>query len=130
MNDVLHQRFWFLFSLYGIDANAAVVHAKQKIVDYINTHPDVLRGDAALFLLSNVDNMLIRSRAIPLPSNEQAAQPIEALEKTSEGVDQILDGIFSAIDAREDLSYPISAHEIMRISDNIWDLVNTHLPWV
>lgn len=136
MNDILHQRFWLLFSLYGIDGNAAVVHTKQKIIDYANAHPDVLRGDAALFLLSNIDNMLIRSRVIRLPFANasfpfsKAAQPIETPEENLRGVDLILDDIFSVIDRREDLNRPISAHDIMRISDSIWDLANTHLPWV
>ena len=122
MNNSSEQTYQLLFDQYDCRCNELVAFAKEALIKQIAAHPQLaFRSDAAIFLLVNIDYMLI--------------QPIESTvtnEEMRSRLDTSIAMLFDTLssDANEELSYAITTREILRAADRLWVQISTnYCPW-
>lgn len=118
MDELLEQRYRTLFRIYGAGDSGLLLRAKNRIYHEFE-ETGVLRADAALFLLVNVDHMLLRPYAGYVPALD--GRPVEppALFKDYEIVeplDKTLEIIFRNLQGER----PYSAHDVAGAVETSW----------
>jgi len=120
-----------LFSMYGIDGNEHVLFVKDLIVNGMKENPDLLRSDAAHFLLVNFDHMVIRPfvGTFPRPVYPYSITPLEfhvQPEELPEILEWSIKEIFSVL---TDRGQPASAHTVLLAIDNLWAELGEIFRW-
>ena len=124
MDETLKARYQEIFSAYGAGATGVLPEVKRRIIEWNEAHERKLRSDAALFLVVNLDLMLIRPYGgtfgnLPpfkrIPLEEVPARTRDFLELILEDLAKKKGGI--------------SSHEVMGSVDSIWGKAVNVLAW-
>ncbi len=129
MNGLLTTRYRLLFQSYAAGDTGAAVQFKRRIIEWNANNGGRLRWDAALFLLINLDHLIMRpyfgeisgeaNGVLPLP-NELAASDwfARATDAT---------GLILAWMAKSEGE--ISAHDVLQIIDENWKELDSIFLW-
>jgi hypothetical protein len=127
MDELLEQRYLTLFRIYGAGGSDLLVRAKRSIYDALERR--VLRADAALFLVANVDHMLLRPYAEYVPAAD--GQPIRVSEefRDPESVGQRVDEALGTILNNLEGDGPHSAHAVINAVEASWRELSLSFLW-
>ncbi len=131
MNELLRARYAALFNAYGVGANEATRHVKNRILEMISMNPDFLRVDAAFFLLTSIDQMVIIPYTSEIikdsPTQSVVLSAYQSYTETQSMIDRYLRIIFDDVSKLEER--PVSAHGIVRAINRRADDIDSVLSW-
>jgi hypothetical protein len=131
MNKLLATRYHSLFQSYAIGEVGPVASFKLRIVEWNAQNGGGLRWDAALFLIVNLDHLIIRpylgmimignegNQLLPLPSELPAGEWFGRVQQATELVLAQL--------PKSDRE--ISAHDVLQAIDGSWDELSKMMAW-
>jgi hypothetical protein len=121
-------RYDALFEAYK-PSRPLLLEIKDHLSNKILEKPGLLRGDAKVFLLVNVDQMIIRALTgkIPTVSSIDGLSEIKSESDLRPALHSCIDMIID--DVRHDDVLPVSAHSIMRSMDRRWKDIELLLGW-
>jgi hypothetical protein len=135
MNDSLERRYWDLFYSYGSDGEPLVDYTKSLITERLSDLGGFLRADAALFLLANVDYMLIRPYGSEAwkgyVTNPTDAPPLFTDDEMRHKLRSVIDIIFDdLLSKREQPDFiPVSSHAVLLSIHDAWDVISPLFWW-
>jgi hypothetical protein len=129
MANLLANRYRLLFQSYGSGDTGAVAFLKNRIATWNGENRGRLRWDAALFLLTNLDQLIARpywgsvvdesGKVLPLPET----QDVQVwFNRTLEAADLVL----AHLPAN---STEISAHDVMQTIESNWETLSRLFGW-
>lgn len=124
MNEALERRYQILFDIYGTDRSGMLVSTKRRIVSQCNERGIELRSDAFLFLLANLDHMIIQPYSGFIPGSE-VPEAIMGGDRVNSAVTEALDIILGRLSGQE----PHSAHAIMSSIQDGWQQLSEVFFW-
>lgn len=124
MNDALEQRYQILFDMYGTDRSGTLISTKRRIISHCNERRIELRSDAFLFLLANLDHMIIQPYSGFIPGSEVPGA-IMGVDDVNSAVTKALDIIFERLRDQE----PHSAHAVMLSIQDSWSQLSEVFLW-
>ena len=140
MDQLLDERYRFLFNSYGTpeaaeafrsyERNEVVPYLKKQIESKLEGRTRQFRPDALLFLLINLDQMVIRACFSPLETKERILAPTEVspdVKSPQQAVDQILAFVLDYLDYR--IAAPVSGHEVLQAIDKSWKQLAELFKW-
>jgi hypothetical protein len=129
MDELLATRYRLLFQNYAIGDTGPVRFLKRRLIEWNAQNGERLRPDAAIFLLVNLDRMLMRpyfgeifgegNRLLPLPQELPANEWFERTQRASE----LLLEYFARSEGE------ISAHDVLQAIDMNWKLLASMFGW-
>jgi hypothetical protein len=129
MDILLANRYRLLFQSYGRGDTGAVAFLKNRIVTWNGENRGRLRWDAALFLLANFDQLIIRpyfglildesGKVVPSPSglNEETW-----FNRTQEATNLVLEKL--PVTGEE-----ISSHDVLQTIESNWETLSKLFGW-
>jgi hypothetical protein len=129
MNELLAIRYRHLFQSYAAGHTGSVVWFKRRIAEWNAQNGGNLRPDAALFLLVNLDCLIIRpyfgeieiegSRLLPLPSGLSTEKWFDIAREATE----LILGRLANNEGE------ISAHDVLQIINVNWEALSSMFFW-
>jgi hypothetical protein len=131
MDELLATRYRLLFQSYAAGDTGFTVAFKRKIVEWNVKNGGRLRSDAALFLLVNLDHLIMRpycgaiavavegDRLLPLPNDLSAN---EWFARGQQATELILEHLGTSAEE-------ISAHDVLRAIDVNWEKLGSMFWW-
>ena len=120
MDADLDARYRALFDIYREVTDPIGARTHELIVSWIVEYPDLLRSDAAYFLLVNFDHMIVRSQSWHV--HPVRRQEREVLSKIEEALNIILSAVLEE-------ERPVSAHRVMKAIDRRWAELAVLFAW-
>lgn len=130
MDPLLTLRYQSLFSYYGIGGNPLLLDAKKSLISRMNQDPQLLRVDGALFLLVNIDHMIIRPLSGYIPERfsldgspmQVSMDPAQLDGALKQFIDTILNDLQLA-------PKPATAHSVLKSVDKYWAQIGKLFDW-
>jgi hypothetical protein len=129
MNELLATRYRLLFESYAVGDSGPVVMFKGRIVEWNTQNGGILRPDASLFLLVNLDQLIIRpyfgdiesggTQLLPLPSGLSADEWVRRAQQATELI----------LGQLEKGAGEISAHDVLQVIDINWNTLAASFGW-
>jgi hypothetical protein len=130
MDPLLTLRYQTLFQYYGIGGNNLLLDTKSYLTSRINQDPQLLRPDAALFLLVNIEHMIIRplSGYIPDPMSPHGSPMRVSMDplKLNGALKQFIDIILNDLQLAPK---PATAHSVLKSVDKYWAQIGKLFDW-
>jgi hypothetical protein len=129
MDSLLANRYRLLFQSYGSGDTGAVAFLKNRLATWNRENRGRLRWDAALFLLTNLDQLIARpysglilddqGKILPFPDglNEEVW-----FNRTQQAVSLVLEHLPGA-------PAEISAHDVMQTIESNWETLSKLFGW-
>jgi len=129
MDSLLANRYRLLFQSYGSGDTGAVAFLKNRLATWNRENRGRLRWDAALFLLTNLDQLIARpysglilddqDKILPFPDglNEEVW-----FNRTQQAVSLVLEHLPGA-------PAKISAHDVMQTIESNWETLSKLFGW-
>jgi hypothetical protein len=129
MDSLLDNRYRLLFQSYGSGETGIVAFLKARIIDWNRQNRGRLRWDAALFLLTNLDQLIARpysgfilderGNIVPLPG-EIAGD--DWSNRTQQAADLVLQHL-------RVIPTEISAHDVLQAIESNWETLSKLFGW-
>jgi hypothetical protein len=142
MDESLNERYLALFDGYNVVDRPLVARVKKRLSERINRsvspsprEKEPLRSDAALLLLTLMDDMIIRPYFTPMISvNRPRGIPIPAvvaaitLDRLPSFLDNLLEIIFNKLHKSEE-DPAFSSHDVIEAINGAWKDLSAQLGW-
>jgi hypothetical protein len=129
MDELLATRYRLLFQNYGLGDTGAVAQFKRHLIEWNVKSGGRLRWDAALFLLTNLDHLILRpyfgeiwtegNNLLPLPKGLSAD---EWRDRARRATGLILEHLANG-------EGEISSHDVLQAIDINWNTLASLLGW-
>jgi len=131
LDPMLSTRYGELFRTYGTGHVGPLINIKQQIMLRMSEEPELLRPDAAYFLLVNLDHMFIRPIIGAAYSEDRQLIPAHGQEvnysvRLGDDLHQVTAMVLDTVSKRE---LPASSHDIMWAVEQNWNQINTMFAW-
>ena len=121
MDPLLTSRYESFFQYYGIGGDPLVRQAKKQLISRMQKEPDFLRADGALFLLVNIDHMIIRPLSGYVPDrNSKLGDAMKQSMSTKRLIGSLRKSIDIILNDLQAAAKPTTAHAILKSIDKHW----------
>lgn len=127
MDDILTERYRVLWLNYGMGSGRALLSAKEQIHNAVMDKR--LRVDGALYLLVNLDHMILRPYFAYIPDEESRAMSIPRDWKQSDIEGKLVSATKIILNSISAYDEPASSHRIMRAIESVWDELSQIFEW-
>lgn len=129
MDKLLAVRYSELFRTYGVGEIGPLIQTKYQIVNRMEQHPDLLRPDAAHFLIVSLDQMIIRPYVGTIFDPDGKVLPLfhyDSFAQLEEDVGRVTSIILDTLSTKQ---LPASSHDVMQAIEENWGEIKKVFLW-
>jgi len=129
MDALLATRYGLLFQSYAARDAGPLGWFKQRIVEWDIQNDRRLRPDAALFLLVNLDQLIIRAYFGEIDSEDTGPLPLPSGFPAEEWFGRARQATELILEQLAKSEGEISAHDVLQVIDTNWRMLAASLGW-